>query len=79
MIVLLLQIYTENWVNSPGQEEDNSWQAFVYVPKGNWYIAKASSETFSCNDSHIISDSRKHACYFNFEGSFKLTENMHDV
>ncbi|KAL9246895.1 hypothetical protein vseg_020375 [Gypsophila vaccaria] len=33
-------IYTENWVNSPGQEEDNSWQAFVYVPAGNWYIAK---------------------------------------
>ncbi|KAI3455661.1 hypothetical protein Pfo_012324 [Paulownia fortunei] len=34
-------IYTENWVNSPGQQEDNSWQAFVFVPKGNWYIAKA--------------------------------------
>ncbi|XP_061375231.1 probable complex I intermediate-associated protein 30 isoform X1 [Gastrolobium bilobum] len=33
-------IYTENWVNSPGQMEDNSWQAFVYVPKDNWYIAK---------------------------------------
>ncbi|GMH29783.1 hypothetical protein Nepgr_031626 [Nepenthes gracilis] len=33
-------IYTENWVNSPGQEEDNSWQAFVYVPKGSWYVAK---------------------------------------
>lgn len=33
-------IYTENWVNSPGQMEDNSWQAFVYVPQGNWYIAK---------------------------------------
>ncbi|CAN6707632.1 hypothetical protein ACFX13_025201 [Malus domestica] len=33
-------IYTENWVNSPGQEEDNSWQAFVFVPKDNWYIAK---------------------------------------
>ncbi|KAK9716263.1 hypothetical protein RND81_06G222100 [Saponaria officinalis] len=33
-------IYTENWVNSPGQQEDNSWQAFVYVPAGNWYIAK---------------------------------------
>lgn len=33
-------IYTENWVNSPGQQEDNSWQAFVYVPKDNWYIAK---------------------------------------
>ncbi|CAH2066925.1 unnamed protein product [Thlaspi arvense] len=34
-------IYTENWVNSPGQAEDNSWQAFVplarYLPtwKGN--------------------------------------------
>nr|XP_028964094.1 probable complex I intermediate-associated protein 30 isoform X3 [Malus domestica] len=34
------KIYTENWVNSPGQEEDNSWQAFVFVPKDNWYIAK---------------------------------------
>ncbi|XP_071721865.1 probable complex I intermediate-associated protein 30 [Rutidosis leptorrhynchoides] len=33
-------IYTENWVNSPGQSEDNSWQTFVYVPKDNWYIAK---------------------------------------
>ncbi|XP_043705017.1 probable complex I intermediate-associated protein 30 isoform X2 [Telopea speciosissima] len=33
-------IYTENWVNSPGQQEDNSWQAFVFVPKDNWYIAK---------------------------------------
>ncbi|KAF9673525.1 hypothetical protein SADUNF_Sadunf10G0033300 [Salix dunnii] len=33
-------IYTENWVNSPGQMEDNSWQAFVFVPKDNWYIAK---------------------------------------
>ncbi|CAI0473113.1 unnamed protein product [Linum tenue] len=33
-------IYTENWVNSPGQLEDNSWQAFVHVPKDNWYIAK---------------------------------------
>ncbi|KAM4099646.1 hypothetical protein ACB094_05G007600 [Castanea mollissima] len=33
-------IYTENWVNSPGQEEDNSWQTFVFVPKDNWYIAK---------------------------------------
>ncbi|CAL5340240.1 unnamed protein product [Camellia sinensis] len=29
-------IYTENWVNSPGQEEDNSWQAFVFVPRDNW-------------------------------------------
>ncbi|XP_045792807.1 probable complex I intermediate-associated protein 30 [Trifolium pratense] len=33
-------IYTENWVNSPGQMEDNSWQSFIYVPKDNWYIAK---------------------------------------
>ncbi|KAF5946531.1 hypothetical protein HYC85_016759 [Camellia sinensis] len=39
----VMQIYTENWVNSPGQEEDNSWQAFVFVPRDNWYIAKASS------------------------------------
>lgn len=37
-----IQIYTENWVNSPGQAEDNSWQAFVFAPKGNWYTAKAS-------------------------------------
>ncbi|XP_030535977.1 probable complex I intermediate-associated protein 30 [Rhodamnia argentea] len=35
-------IYTENWVNSPGRQEDNSWQAFFIVPKDNWYIAKAS-------------------------------------
>ncbi|PKI43809.1 probable complex I intermediate-associated protein 30 [Punica granatum] len=33
-------IYTENWVNSPGQLEDNSWQAFVFAPKDNWYVAK---------------------------------------
>ncbi|KAL1323922.1 hypothetical protein HN51_034134 [Arachis hypogaea] len=33
-------IYTENWVNSPAQMEDNSWQTFVYVPKGNWYVLK---------------------------------------
>lgn len=33
-------IYTENWVNSPGQMEDNSWQAFIYVPSDNWCIAK---------------------------------------
>ncbi|CAN8292886.1 unnamed protein product [Cochlearia groenlandica] len=35
-------IYTENWVNSPGQAEDNSWQAYVFAPKGDWYTAKAS-------------------------------------
>ncbi|TYG68397.1 hypothetical protein ES288_D05G150800v1 [Gossypium darwinii] len=34
------KIYTENWVNSPGQMEDNSWQSFVFVPKDNWCIAK---------------------------------------
>ena len=43
---ILMQIYTENWVNSPGQEEDNSWQSFVFVPKDNWYIAKASFTFF---------------------------------
>jgi len=45
--VIFVQIYTENWVNSPGQMEDNSWQAFVYVPEGNWYITKVSSICFS--------------------------------
>ncbi|WRX27062.1 NADH:ubiquinone oxidoreductase intermediate-associated protein 30 - like 2 [Theobroma cacao] len=39
-------IYTENWVNSPGQLEDNSWQSFVFVPKDNWYIAKVSNYEF---------------------------------
>lgn len=29
-------------MNSPGQEEDNSWQYFVFVPEDKWYIAKAS-------------------------------------
>ncbi|PAN28718.1 hypothetical protein GQ55_5G174200 [Panicum hallii var. hallii] len=33
-------IYTENWVNSPGQEEDNSWQAFVHTPQDRWQILK---------------------------------------
>jgi NADH dehydrogenase [ubiquinone] 1 alpha subcomplex assembly factor 1 len=45
--LIVVQIYTENWVNSPGQMEDNSWQSFIYVPKGNWYIAKASSISVS--------------------------------
>ncbi|GAV61410.1 CIA30 domain-containing protein [Cephalotus follicularis] len=36
----LSSIYTENLINSPGQEEDNSWQAFVLVPKEDWYILK---------------------------------------
>ncbi|KAL7258711.1 hypothetical protein ACSBR1_004752 [Camellia fascicularis] len=44
-------IYTENWVNSPGQE-DNSWQAFVFVPRDNWYIAEASSATPKLNLSY---------------------------
>ncbi|XP_027906385.1 probable complex I intermediate-associated protein 30 isoform X2 [Vigna unguiculata] len=49
-------IYTENWVNSPGQMEDNSWQAFVYVPEGNWYITKVLYMVNLClwlhNQSH---------------------------
>ncbi|KAF6148174.1 hypothetical protein GIB67_011949 [Kingdonia uniflora] len=36
-------IYTENWVNSPGQQEDNLWQAYVFAPKDNWYTTKASA------------------------------------
>jgi len=43
--LILIQIYTENWVNSPGQSEDNSWQAFVFAPKDSWYTAKASPTT----------------------------------
>ncbi|PIA62804.1 hypothetical protein AQUCO_00200670v1 [Aquilegia coerulea] len=39
-------IYTENWVNSPGQEEDNSWQAFVFVPKDDWFITKIPLERY---------------------------------
>uniref|UniRef100_R7WD59 NADH:ubiquinone oxidoreductase intermediate-associated protein 30 domain-containing protein n=1 Tax=Aegilops tauschii TaxID=37682 RepID=R7WD59_AEGTA len=39
-------IYTENWVNSPGQEEDNSWQAFVYVPHGSWRILKIPLDSY---------------------------------
>lgn len=49
----LIQIYTENWVNSPGQQEDNSWQAFVFVPKDNWYIAKVSSSCFSTSYGNV--------------------------
>ncbi|KVI06322.1 Galactose-binding domain-like protein [Cynara cardunculus var. scolymus] len=44
-------IYTENWVNSPGQMEDNSWQAFVCVPKDNWVVAKANIEM---NPSKVV-------------------------
>ncbi|KAK3161825.1 hypothetical protein QOZ80_1BG0082010 [Eleusine coracana subsp. coracana] len=39
-------IYTENWVNSPGQEEDNSWQAFVYIPQDRWQILKIPLERY---------------------------------
>lgn len=39
-------IYTENWINSPGQEEDNSWQAYVFAPENNWHIAKIPLERY---------------------------------
>lgn len=39
-------IYTENWVNSPGQEEDNSWQAFVYAPQDSWRILKIPLDSY---------------------------------
>ena len=45
---ILLQIYTENMVNSAGQLEENSWQALVFVPKDSWYIIKASSFISNC-------------------------------
>lgn len=33
-------IHTENWVNMPGRTDDNTWQAFVFIPKGYWYEAR---------------------------------------
>lgn len=39
-------IYTENWINSPGQQEDNSWQAFVFAPKDQWHVAKIPLEQY---------------------------------
>ncbi|KAG0496096.1 hypothetical protein HPP92_000787 [Vanilla planifolia] len=39
-------IYTENWVNSPAQEEDNSWQAFVVAPKDEWHVVKIPLEQY---------------------------------
>lgn len=39
-------IYTENWINSPGQQEDNSWQAFIFAPKDRWHIAKIPLERY---------------------------------
>ncbi|KAF3657437.1 hypothetical protein T459_12190 [Capsicum annuum] len=57
------KIYTENWVNSPGQDEDNSWQAFVSVPRDNWYITKVSSSFLSSSmdvKTHITEGSQKY-------------------
>ncbi|CAN6443083.1 unnamed protein product [Victoria cruziana] len=39
-------IYTENWINAPGQLEDNTWQAFVVLPRDNWYIAEISLASY---------------------------------
>ncbi|CAO2166254.1 unnamed protein product [Urochloa humidicola] len=39
-------IYTENWVNSPGQQEDNSWQAFVYTPQDRWQTLKIPLDSY---------------------------------
>ncbi|XP_042413704.1 probable complex I intermediate-associated protein 30 isoform X2 [Zingiber officinale] len=34
-------IYTDNWLSTtPGQQEDNSWQALVYAPKNQWHVTK---------------------------------------
>lgn len=53
-----MQIYTENWVNSPGQMEDNSWQAFVAVPRDDWVVAKAGSSSFiACYKETVKSQS----------------------
>ncbi|KAJ3676603.1 hypothetical protein LUZ60_004015 [Juncus effusus] len=39
-------IYTENWVNTPGQQEDNSWQAFIYVPSNKWHTTKIPLDSY---------------------------------
>ncbi|KAK6911816.1 NADH:ubiquinone oxidoreductase intermediate-associated protein 30 [Dillenia turbinata] len=48
-------IYTENWVNSPGQLEDNSWQAFIplarYLPTWRGNVIDANLEM---NQSRIL-------------------------
>ncbi|BBG98749.1 NADH:ubiquinone oxidoreductase intermediate-associated protein 30 [Prunus dulcis] len=48
-------IYTENWVNSPGQEEDNSWQAFIplarYLPTWRGNVIDAEMEM---NPSRVV-------------------------
>ncbi|XP_042418370.1 probable complex I intermediate-associated protein 30 isoform X1 [Zingiber officinale] len=34
-------IYTDNWLSTtPGQQENNSWQALVYAPKNQWHVTK---------------------------------------
>lgn len=55
--LFFVQIYTENWVNSPAQQEDNSWQAFIFVPEDNWCIAKASHlalSSFAVGTHHLV-------------------------
>lgn len=39
-------IYTDNWINFPGKQEDNSWQAFVYAPKDQWHELKIPLERY---------------------------------
>lgn len=33
-------IRTDNWVSGPSEEAGNTWQAFVFAPKDEWYVVK---------------------------------------
>eukprot|EP00252_Welwitschia_mirabilis_P018239 TRINITY_DN40537_c0_g1_i1.p1 TRINITY_DN40537_c0_g1~~TRINITY_DN40537_c0_g1_i1.p1 ORF type:complete len:226 (+),score=36.90 TRINITY_DN40537_c0_g1_i1:357-1034(+) len=39
-------IHTENWVNMPGEDEPNTWQAFMFAPKDDWYVVKIPLERY---------------------------------
>ncbi|KAK8919114.1 putative complex I intermediate-associated protein 30 [Platanthera zijinensis] len=39
-------IYTDNWVTSPGKQEDNTWQAFIISPKDEWHEVKIPLEKY---------------------------------
>ena len=34
-------------MNSPEQQEDNSWQAFVYIPQDRWQVLKVNYHLLS--------------------------------
>lgn len=38
--VYLSSLRTDNWVGSPWGLENNTWQAFIFAPKGAWHTVK---------------------------------------